>query len=205
MHLRCAKWRLVRWCPLFHPRMWPRSSRTSLTRFPTPQVRIGARLLLYLCNIITLYLFRVTHVFPNIIIIIIQLLAAAIDHNLAHGALLQIQHVLEAHLASNNSTLKSGSDTSISFNISSSISRTPPPVELPAIVEAAVASVEAKEGLLLGLRCPPVQSEFLSIVASLVPFSSGLKERSAHWVASLLAKTDGTRIATPPSRVAERY
>jgi 1,4-dihydroxy-2-naphthoyl-CoA synthase len=57
-----------------------------------------------------------------------------------------------------------------------------------AIVEAAVASVQAKEVLLLGVVCPPVQSEFLSIVASLVPYSSELKDRSTRWVSSLLTK-----------------
>jgi hypothetical protein len=73
-------------------------------------------------------------------------------------------HILEAHLTSNNAALKA------------------------AIVEAAVASVQAKEVLLLGVVCPPVQSEFLSIVASLVPFSFGLKERSTRWVSSLRMK-----------------
>ncbi|ELR25404.1 uncharacterized protein ACA1_293050 [Acanthamoeba castellanii str. Neff] len=77
-------------------------------------------------------------------------------------------HILEAHLTSNNAALKA------------------------AIVEAAVASVQAKEVLLLGVVCPPVQSEFLSIVASLVPFSFGLKERSTRWVSSLRMKPETT-------------
>jgi len=43
----------------------------------------------------------------------------------------------------------------------------------------------------MGLLCPPIQSEFLSIVSILIPLApAAFKERTAHWVSSLLEENE---------------